>query len=432
MRLMLLALLVAAPLLAQSDWQSLHRDDHTWGKYDPAAAGVVSARFTELPTAELIGKNKDLVAVRLEGVGIGDEGPGKVCAKWKVLHVVKGGITDTGFAELCKEADALEELALIGVANLSAKGLESLGSLKKLQKLTLSKTDTIGDADLASLPQLGSVQWVELWDFNAGNAIDALAKMPSAKTIRLFTGALGGDAGLQDRLRQLLTTRTVEELGLSAPLPSQAFMGLGMVPSLKRLVFSGSGLDDAAIDAIANLGRLELVHVNAQALSLANARKLAGMGGLHTLRLTNITGMTTYPFEALSKNKNLRVIELGCNEANDAEQIELMAANTGLTELRIKLSAPTEKQMAFLAKLGELEMLEWEFNAAAPEDLLFKAASKLKKLRLLATNATASLKAINGLGCAKTLECLKVSFAEAEAEEAPATIRKKFKKALIG
>lgn len=431
MRLMLLALLAAAPLLAQSDWQSLHRDNYAWGKYSADADGVVSARFTEAPTAEMLGKGKDLVAVRLEGVTIGDEGLGKVSAKWKVLQVVKGSISDAGLAALCKEADSLEELVLVGVGGLTGKGLEALGSLKKLSRLTLSKTDTFGDADLAGLPQMGSVQWVELWDFDAGTAIDALGKMPSARTVRLFTAALGGDAGLQDRLRQLLTTRTIEELGLSAPLPSQAFMGLGMVPSLKRLVFSGSNLDDAAIEAIANLSRLELVHVNAQAMSLSQARRLAGMSGLHTLRLTNVTGLKTYPYEALSKNKNLQHLELGSAEADDAEEVELMAAMTGLKELRIKLAAPTDKQMAFLAKLAELEMLEWEFNAAAPDDLLFKAAAKLKKLRVLSTNATGSVKAINALGCAKTLECLKVKFAEAEAEEAPKALRKKFKKALF-
>lgn len=427
MRLMLLVLLAAAPLLAQTDWQSLHRDDYTWGKFDPEASGVVSARFTEAPPAN---PGKDLVAVRLEGVGIGDEGLGKAPAKWKVLQVLKGGITDAGFAALCKEADSLEELVLIDVANLSGKGLESLASLKKLRSLTLSKTDTFGNEQLAALPQLAGVQAIELWGFDAGPAMDALAKMPNARVVRLFSNAVG-DPSLQDRFRELLTTRTIEELGINTPLPAQAFMGLAMVPALKRLVFNGSNLDDASIDALVNLRRVESIHIHNQALSLSNARKLAGMAGLHTLRLSGITGMKTYPFEALSKNKNLRVLELGSNEADDAEEVELLAANTALKEFRIKLAAPTEKQLAFLAKLADLEVLEWEFNAAAPDDLLFKAAAKLKKLRLLSTNATGSLKAINALTCVKTLEYLKVAFVAAEADEAPRTIRKKFKKVLF-
>ncbi len=264
--------------------------------------------------------------------------------------------------EKVKSLAAVANLRIAGPTKLTAKGLESLAGMRRLESLTLIGP-TITDAFVAPLKALSNVTKVEIRDHALSDA--GLAFLAGFKQLHQLT--IHGNAA-RSPANSLSGTGFAYLKGLpiailiveNEPIADTSMEHVGTLKSLQALVLKSSRITDASLKALETNKELETVALDNCPVRGGGLSTLAELPRLHTLSLNG----TLVTDGALDRLRSSKIAYLGL-------------ANTSITDRGAKT-------LAELASLHELDLTGTRVtDACLPE---FARLDHLEELRLARTN----------------------------------------------
>jgi len=298
----------------------------------------------------------------------------------QILHLYQTGI-DSGQMSSLKSLSSLRALELSQEHSLGIAGLAALKDFHALEYLDCDTAAT--DAGLKHLGQLSNLRWLRLRMGRVkGPGLAELANLPRLERLCLWSDKRFGDGHVRylEGLRKLKsltlwgsnvrltdsTLASVSELGgleefhLIRVKTDFTDAGIGQLSKLTNLRILGTSPDDAGV--LVGMKRLE--SVSGVALNSRNIRALASLSNLRSLGLSlkkPSSGSAGNPVAMLSELKSLEKLHVrswgvGARLFGDEELASLESAG-GLKDLSIPVDGLTDRGMASLGKLRQLESL---------------------------------------------------------------------------
>jgi hypothetical protein len=141
-------------------------------------------------------------------------------------------------------------------------------------------------------------------------------------------------AGLDDdALDALADYRVLTYLRLGAKITSAGTAKVGRLNSLTMLSIASAQIDDAAVEQLAGLGELLSIHLDPCAVSDAGIAALARLPKLTTMSITS-DRLTDAAAESLVASRTLQSVTLHCDALTN-ETIRTLAASTTLESLTL-------------------------------------------------------------------------------------------------
>jgi hypothetical protein len=255
-----------------------------------------------------------------------------------------------------KDLPALEYLDCdIGITDIGLKHLVQLPNLRWL-RIRMDNIRGFGLAYLANMPRL---ERLCLWsdkEFTDGH-VRYLEGLTNLKSLTLW----GSNVRLTDStLASVSKLSSLEEFHLIRVKTEFTDAGIGQLAKLTNLRILDTSPDDAG--ALAGMKRLE--SVSGIALNSRNIKALASLPNLKSLRLSlkrPSSGSTGDPVAMLSELKSLEKLHVG-NWGGGAklfgdEEFASLEALVGLKDLSVPVDGLTDRGLASIGKLGQLESL---------------------------------------------------------------------------
>jgi Leucine-rich repeat (LRR) protein len=209
----------------------------------------------------------------------------------------------------------LEELTLVGCAEVTNDGVRNLTALPKLRVLYLSGPNISDDA-LRSVGELKSLVELHLNGPNFGDeGLVHLTKL-TGLTILDLQGTQVTDAGLH----QLSSMTRLERLNLTGTAITEAGLArIAKLVNLRQLQLSGPEIGDADLSHLSRLTGLQSLTLLAAGLTDAGLKQLGRLTQLEQLDLRFCEGISDVGLPALQRLTHLREIDLRgthlCGEA---------------------------------------------------------------------------------------------------------------------
>jgi len=249
----------------------------------------------------------------------------------------------------------LKELHLY-MNNITHKGLQHIKGLKSLKKLVLAVEKQFGDAALAELSELRSLEVLAFSGSRTDSSLRHLTKLTSLRELRLDVSEIRG--------------------------PGLAH--LEKLPSLKYLIISGKNFGDGGLAYITNLKSLRRLKLWGSELQITDA----GLSQL--VALPNLTNLHVYSFAEgesaldISGLTKLQKLEFAWSCPIRDKDLAFLGELKQLRRLRINSSKTiTDSGMAHLAGLTSLNSLSLYGNLDLTDDGLLYL-SGMKRLGFLA------------------------------------------------
>lgn len=273
------------------------------------------------------------------------------------------GISDDGLRQAAR-LRTLERLA-VRSPQVSDDGLRELLRLKRLESLELHDSAAT-DAGLAALATLPMLKRLSVHNVSAtGDCLSALAESRSLATLEL--------SGCQVRFRQI-----AHHFGASATWLSITADGMMQSGDRRRIAFKGT-FDPGDVEHLAAYRNVETLVLNRPPFDLAQADCLREFSHLQTLEI-NVT-LNDRGASVLGCLGQLRRLSLSARQAISPAGYRRLAGLKKLVELRLASCALTDDDLAFLAEMPNLEVLELPGNPITSTGM--DQLRNLSKLRIL-------------------------------------------------
>lgn len=326
--------------------------------------------------------NTMTVSVTLEGKKFTDESLADLDDLPTVsdLYLSNTSITGTGLVGFQK-AKALQSLSVRG--QLTEKGLQAIGTLAGLKKLSLSEVK-VSDQSLALLKGLARLEEAELSETLVTDAgLVHLRGWVSLQKLQLSGAPITG-AGL-DHCKDL---KQLREVWVSnTKLTDAGMAGLKNLKGLKQLwvginQINGQGL--GYLQGLTQLEQLDVSNSNVNDKGLAFIQKLPALKELN-LERTKVSDACLAFIKAMPA---LEKLELYRNAISDKGVVQL-AGKATLKELCIDRTQVTDACMPAIAKLPNLEKLHLDYTGVTDAGLVhLKTLQRLFWVTLKGTKVT--------------------------------------------
>jgi Leucine-rich repeat (LRR) protein len=221
--------------------------------------------------------------------------------------------------------------------NITHKGLQHIKGLKSLKKLVLSVESRFGDAALAELSELRSLEVLAFSGSRTDSSLRHLTKLTSLRELRLDVSEIRGPG----------------------------LVHLEKLPSLRYLILSGKNFGDGGLAYITNLKSLRRLKLWGSELQitdtgLAQLSKLTGLEELNFIRINRITDRGIVHLKPL---RSLKKVDFHFSPITDKGLAHL----TDLDSLEsLKGVNLTNEGMAYLEQFGNLKCLDIRASRERP------------------------------------------------------------------
>ncbi|MDC1141723.1 hypothetical protein OAU50_01405 [Planctomycetota bacterium] len=360
-----------------------------------------------------------------------DEGPEMIAALCRFKNLER---LDISRAETLKDADlkplanctTLRSLTLEDAEKVSANGISPIGQMKNLTKLELD-CDGLNAECLAEIVKLNELVYLKL---NSDKTIDnatarEVAKIKGLKELRI--GLKKCESFNDEGLLALANLENLEVLKLyRAPeIGDKGFAALTKLNHLRELSVEGSPkITDKGLAAFKDNSVLEELDLTGcEGITGASMKVLATMTALADLDSRGIVLDGDHLAE-LGKSESLRRFALHVSKENPSV-LESVGKLKGLTKLGIEGGVFTEKAMESIGSLQKLENLDC-CPPTIPSNTFLQHLTDLPKLRIL---TLLSPKGLNNHGVLylskiQPLEDLDISLAEDVDDDAVKHLKK--------
>ena len=363
------------PVLSEIRAQSIPGLSIKWGERVSDAgladlAGLKSLKYLDLSGCKLI---TDATLQKMKGLNglkylnlygcelLTDEGYAHLKGLTKLETLYFGGkkVTDASL-EICKGMKASATLTLGGCKNITGAGFVHLKGLPRLTELALGQgqTNTEHFAHLAGISSLTSVRFP-----NNVNNDEILAGFPQLKSLRslYLTGAWD--------------------------LTDASVANIKRLPALEELYIGGdTSITDAGVAEITSMTTLKILDLFDSQTSERGLLKIGRLKNLETLSVGRKTKPTQALMAELASIPNLTELYWHGAAISD-ENLELFARLTHLTTLVLNGQSFTDKGLAKLKVLTNLERLDLHTCENITDAGMLHLYS-LKKLRILGLRGT--------------------------------------------
>jgi len=298
----------------------------------------------------------------------------------QILSLGNTGITGQQMASL-KSLSSLRALVFLQELSFGSAGLAVLKDLPALEYLDCYTNPT--DAGLKHVGQIRSLRWLRLRMGRIKEpGLAELANLPRLERLCLW-GTKGLTDGHVRYLEGLTNLKSLTLWGSNVKLTDATLTSVSKLSSLEEfhLIRVQTDFTDAGIAQLAKLTNLRILDaspddagvlvgmkrlesVSGIALTSENMKSLAGLPMLKSLKLAlkkPSSGSTGNPFAMLGELKSLDKLHVrgwsgGAKLFGDEELASLESAG-GLKDLSIPVDGLTDRGMASLGKLRQLESL---------------------------------------------------------------------------
>jgi hypothetical protein len=220
---------------------------------------LTSARVTPAGLAQLRDAS-DLDFLELRGEWVGDDTMAAVGSipNLHILVLDQTDISDLGLGHVAA-LKSLEELGVIDSSGIGAAGLESLGGLTSLKKLSLSGTRLSGEG----LRSLSALKHLETLNLSGTSLTDS--EISDLKGLdRLAVLDLRGTFVGNDGLRTVAQMQSLQKLSLGARVTDAGMTEVAKLQQLADLDISESAVTDTGLFELASLHNLRDLYVDDQ------------------------------------------------------------------------------------------------------------------------------------------------------------------------
>ena len=324
---------------------------------------------------------------------------------------------------------------------LTDRGMENLRTLRSLRALALSREHAVGNAGLAVLKDLPSLQYLDLDTQVTDVGLKTIGQLKNLRWLRIHTGRIWGPG-----LAELANLPHLERLCITGfgPLSDRHLRYLEGLTHLKSLTFwgIGSSLTDASLASIGKLERLEALYFvrtspnftaagMAQLTGLKRLKRIdfaqSQLGGArrrqdetvrrltialpHLQSLQLIGPVTAEGMKALGTLRNLRRLHVGLQDQRWGYRgptgVNHLAGLTLLEDLYLEGGqALSDQDLIHLEALTNLKDLM--IHGSNMTDRGLSSIGKLKRLESLDLNASVTKGGLNQLSGLANLRSLAV------------------------
>lgn len=290
------------------------------------------------------------------------------------LALTNSAINDATAEMIVKSFPNLTELDLSSNTNLTSGVLKILGSLSKLQRLTLIQ-DRINDIGAQRLSKFQDLRALDMrGNMEAGDmALDVVADLPKLSGFKHRSTAVS-DAGLESLSR----SQTLESLLMQDfVITNQSGASLAKLSKLSQLeVFRCQGFGSEGVLALKGMGLTrfslrDLPNVDDMAMEVFDDLPALRRLYLHELPSVSDTGLAH-----LSNLKTLELLDIWTVPQMTDATVDVIASIPSLTTLTIRATAVTDAAVDKILKMPNLQTLTFKENGAVTADGLKKLSSR--------------------------------------------------------
>lgn len=336
-----------------------------------------------------------LQSLSLDNTKIGDAGVLALAKTPQLKHLSMRGslLTDAGLKTLATFPQ-LESIEILNSprpqrwyeARMTGDGLRELAKLPQLKKLAVSGQDiTVDDKAIGFIVQMKDLEHLTIYATGITDAgLRIIGTLRKLQVLSIENNEALTDAGLA----HLVRLSTLKELWLNgAPITGEGLKHVARLENLERLHLNGTKVDDDALEQIAELRQLKQLTLIQTPVTGRGLKHLKNLTKLEILDLTR-SPITAAPWEELSGLNELRAISLRGTKIGDGD-LDGLKHLRGLRRLLLSGTKVGDRGIGTLAEFAELEALELASTSVGDEGAASAARIKgMKNLDLSGTRVT--------------------------------------------